>query len=155
MSTSNPSQFTASLLTSGGDADVGRRIAQQIRLWREPEGRKLFFLGKTYGYSAGISIMSCFPKSHRFQTRDCELLVHERKLKKGVHLDGALPACLSVVNELLAPIESGQRLEKEGFEQLVEGLSLSAQKLMDKVYCKDWYQKADKALQLGLVHRLI
>ena len=35
------------LSTSGGDADVDRRIAQEIRLWREKEGRELFFLGKT------------------------------------------------------------------------------------------------------------
>ena len=82
MSTSNPSQFRASLLTTGGDAGVGRRIAQQIRLWREPERRKLLFLGKTVGNPAGISIVSGFPKNHRTRTPDCALTVHERKLKK-------------------------------------------------------------------------
>lgn len=75
-----------------------------------------------------------------------------------MRLDGPLRACLSVVNERMAPIKSGQRLEKEGVEQLVKGSFLSAQKLMDKVYCKDWYdkaEKADEALQLGLVQGLI
>ena len=143
------------LSTSGGDADVGRRIAQEIRLWREKEGCELFFLGKTYVYSAGITIMSGFPKSHRFLTQDCELLIHERKLKKELHLDGALRGCLSVVNDLLAQIESGQRLEKQGFEELVKGSSLSAQALIDKVYAKDWYLTGSEALELGLVQGLI
>lgn len=99
--------------------------------------------------------MSSFPKSHRFLTRDCELLIHERKLKKDLHLDGALRGCLSAVNDVLAQIESGQRLEKQGFEQLVRGSSLSAQALIGKVYCKDWCLNADEALQLGLVQGLI
>ena len=143
------------LSTSGGDADVGRRIAEEIRLWQEQEGRGLFFLGKTYVYSAGITIMSAFPQSHRFLTHDCELLIHERKLKKDIHLDGALRGCLSAVNDVLAQIESGQRLEKQGFEQLVKGSSLSVQALIDKVYTKDWYLTAGEALQLGLVQGLV
>lgn len=143
------------LSTSGGDADVGRRIAQEIRLWQMQAGCELFFLGKTYVYSAGITIMSGFLKSHRFLTADCELLIHERKLKKDIHLDGALRGCLSAVNDLLAQIESGQRLEKQGFEELVKGSSLSAQALIDKVYTKDWYLSADEALAHGLVQGLV
>ena len=143
------------LSTSGGDADVGRRIAEEIRLWREQQNQELFFLGKTYVYSAGITIMSAFPQSHRFLTQDCELLIHERKLKKDIHLDGALRGCMSAVNDVLAQIESGQRLEKQGFEQLVKGSSLSVQTLVDKVYTKDWYLTAHEALQLGLVRGLI
>ena len=82
MRTSNPSQFTASLLTSGVDAKVGRRSAQQIRLRRELEGHQLISLHKTYVDSAGISIRSGCPKSHRLATRDCALLVHEREHEK-------------------------------------------------------------------------
>lgn len=143
------------LSTSGGDADVGRRIAQEIRMWQGTLGRELFFLGKTYVYSAGITVMASFPQSHRFLTADCELLIHERKLKKEVHLDGALRGCMSVVKDVLAQIESGQRLEKAGFEELVKGSSLSAQALTDKVYHQDWYLTAQEAQGLGLVRGLV
>ena len=110
MRTSNPSQFSASLWTSGDDAKVGRRSAQQIRLRRELVRHQLFPLRKTYMYPAGISIRSGFPKNYRLATSDCALLVHKHKLKNDVHLDCALRACLSFVNALLAPIEPGQRL---------------------------------------------
>ncbi|MDO9358106.1 MAG: ATP-dependent Clp protease proteolytic subunit [Polaromonas sp.] len=142
------------LSTSGGDADIGRRIAQEIRLWRD-SGVEVFFLGKTYVFSAGITIMSAFEPSHRFLTADCELLIHERKMKKDLHLEGALRGCLSAVKDVLAEIESGQRLEREGFSKLVAGTRLSVQDLENKVYAKDWYLPAREALELGLVAGLV
>ena len=142
------------LSTSGGNADIGRRIAQEVRLWQD-SGSEVFFLGKTYVFSAGITIMSAFPLSHRFLTRDCELLIHERKMKKDLHLEGALRGCMSAVKDVLAEIESGQRLEREGFAQLVAGTRLSAKDIEDKVYHKDWYLSAGEALEIGLVAGLI
>jgi ATP-dependent protease ClpP protease subunit len=142
------------LSTSGGNADIGRRIAQEVRLWQN-SGIEVFFLGKTYVFSAGITIMSAFPLSHRFLTADCELLIHERKMKKDLHLEGALRGCLSAVNDVLAEIESGQRLEREGFAQLVAGTRLSAKDIEDKVYNKDWYMSAKEALDIGLVAGLV
>jgi ATP-dependent protease ClpP protease subunit len=142
------------LSTSGGNADIGRRIAQELRLWRD-SGTEIFFFGKTYVFSAGITIMAAFPLSHRFLTRDCELLIHERKMKKDLHLEGALRGCLSAVNDVLAEIESGQRLEREGFAQLVAGTRLSARDVEDRVYNKDWYLPATEALEIGLVAGLI
>lgn len=56
---------------------------------------------------------------------------------------------------MLAQIESGQRLKKQGVEELVKGSSLSAPVPINKVYGKDWYLTASKALELGLVQRLI
>ncbi|MES2280174.1 MAG: ATP-dependent Clp protease proteolytic subunit [Pseudomonadota bacterium] len=138
------------LSTSGGDADVGRRIAQEVRMWRNSE-RDVFFLGKSYVFSAGITIMSAFPNTHRFLTADCELLIHERKMKKQLHLEGALRGCMSAVNDVLAEIESGQRLEREGFAQLVDGTTLTPQDIEDKVYNKDWYLTAYEALEMRLV----
>jgi ATP-dependent protease ClpP protease subunit len=142
------------LSTSGGDADVGRRIAQEVRMWRDC-GFEIFFLGKTYVFSAGVTIMSAFPKTHRFLTADCELLIHERKMKKQLNLEGALRGCMSTVNDVLAEIESGQRLEYEGFGQLAQGSTLSAQDIQKHVYTKDWYLTANDALQLGLVGGVI
>ena len=143
------------LSTSGGDADIGRRIAQEIRLWRQQQHREIFFLGKTFVFSAGITIMAAFPVTRRFITEDCELLIHERKMQKQIDLRGSLRSCMASVNDVLAEIESGQRLEREGFAQLVEGSSLSPEDVGDKVYNKDWYLAARQALELGLVGGLV
>ena len=142
------------LSTSGGDADVGRRIAQEVRMWRNA-GTDVFFLGKTYVFSAGITIMSAFPIAHRFLTADCELLIHERKMSKQLNLEGALRGCMSAINDVLAEIESGQRLERHGFAQLVEGTSLTAEDVGNRVYNKDWYLTAAEALDLGLIGAVI
>ncbi len=115
----------------------------------------VYFLGKTFVFSAGITIMSAFPRSQRFVTGDCELLIHERKMKKDLHLEGALRGCMSAVNDVLAEIESGQRLEREGFAQLAEGSTLSATDIGNKVYNKDWYLTAQEALDLGLVQGVV
>ena len=138
------------LSTSGGDADFGRRIAQEIRQWRN-EKADLFFLGKSFVYSAGVTIMGAFDRSHRFLSPDCELLIHERKLKKTLRLDGALRACAAVVKNTLAEIQSGERLERDGFKELVGGSSITVEDLQAKVFDRDWYLPAAQAQQLGLV----
>lgn len=143
------------LSTSGGDADIGRRIGEELRLWQEMEQREVYFFGKTYVYSAGITIMSSVPCSHRFLTKDCELLVHERKLKKDIHLEGALRGCRSAVQDVLAEIDSGQRLEREGFIQLVRGTQLTVEDVEHKVLNKDWYITAPEALEIGLIAGVI
>jgi ATP-dependent protease ClpP protease subunit len=143
------------LSTSGGDADIGRRIGQEIRLWREKQHREVFFLGKTYVFSAGITIMSFFPATHRYVTRDCEFLIHERKLKKDLHLEGALRGCRSAVQDVLAEIDSGQRLERDGFEQLVLGTDLTFDQVQSKVLDKDWYLTAAQALEVRLIAGVI
>lgn len=38
--------------TPGGNADTGRRIAQEVRMWRDA-GADVYYLGKTFVYSAG------------------------------------------------------------------------------------------------------
>lgn len=139
------------LSTSGGDADIGRRIGEELRLWQENEDREVYFFGKTYVYSAGITIMSSVRRDHRFLTKDCELLVHERKLKKDLHLEGALRGCRAAVHDVLAEIDSGQRLEREGFAQLVRGTSLTVDDVERRVLDKDWYLTAAEALEIGIV----
>ena len=143
------------LSTPGGDADIGRRIALEIKLWREKSGRDVYFLGKSFVYSAGVTIMSGFPVHRRFITSDTLLLIHERKMKKTVEFNGALRGCLSLANDLIAQIESGQMLERHGFEQLVEGTQLTADDVLNHVLNKDWYLTAQQALELRLVAALI
>ena len=62
-----------------------------------------------------------FACKDRYLTRDTELLIHERRLERTLQLSGALRSNLALLNDAIAEIESGQRLEREGFAQLVGG----------------------------------
>lgn len=143
------------LSTSGGDADIGRRIAHEMRQWQASQKREVFFVGKTFVYSAGITIMSSIAADHRFLTADCELLIHERKIKKVLSLDGALRGCRTIIQDVLAEIDSGQRLEREGFADLVKGTRLTLDDAMAKVLERDWYLTAYDAKEVGLVAGVI
>ncbi|MES2942792.1 MAG: peptidase S14 [Pseudomonadota bacterium] len=143
------------LSTQGGNADIGRRIALELQLWQQHGGRELYFFGKSFVYSAGVTIMSAFPVNRRFITSETLLLIHERKLKKTIELNGALRGCLAQVNDVIAEIESGQMLEREGFAQLVNGTLLTLEQLEKKVLTKDWYLTAQESLDLQLVGGLV
>lgn len=150
----NGNSIVLELSTCGGDADIGRRIACELQLWQK-QGREVFFLGKTFVYSAGITIMSAIPPEYRFLTSDCELLIHERKLVKEIKLDGALRGCRTTIQDVLAEIDSGQRLQRNGFAQLAAGTQLSVEDIEQKVFVSDWYLNASEAKQLGLVSDIV
>ena len=135
----------------GGDADLGRRIALDLRLLREQAGKTVFFLGKTVVYSAAVTIMSGVPASHRFLTDDCVLLIHERRMEKEVKFSGALRASIAVVRDLLAELENGQRLERAGFQDLIADTGLTMDTLMAEVLKANWYLPAAEALALRLI----
>lgn len=137
------------LSTMGGDAESARRLAQEIRLLRQ--AREVFFLGKSYVYSAGITVMAAVPSTHRFVTADTVLLVHERRIERTVQLSGALRSAIAVARDLLAELEIGQVLERRGFDELAAGSKLSGDELLQRVLEKDWYLTAGEALELGLI----
>lgn len=147
------SPIVIELTTAGGEADTARRIAQEIRMLAQE--REVFLLGKTYVYSAGITVLAAVPPTHRYLTRDTVLLVHERRLERTVQLSGALRSAMAVANDLLAELQIGHDLERRGFEKLVAGSNLGAQELLDRVMDKDWYMNADEALSLRLVAGLV
>jgi ATP-dependent protease ClpP protease subunit len=138
------------LFTNGGDADVGRRIALEIRLCRDLHGRETIFVGKTTVYSAGVTIMAAFPAAQRFLTRDTMLLIHERRLDREMRLTGSLRANLPRVRALLAELEAGIALEEQGFRDLVAGSGVA----LDEVKAlagQGWYLAATEAAERGLV----
>lgn len=141
------------LSTMGGDAESARRLAEEIVLLRQ--AREVFFLGKTYVYSAGITVMAAIPSTHRFLTPDTILLVHERRMERTVQLTGALRSAIAVARDLLAELEIGQVLERRGFEQLAAGSKLSADELLQRVLDKDWYLTAEEALELELIGGIV
>ena len=61
------------LFTDGGDAEIGRRLAEEIR--------DVWFLGKTLIASAGVTVMAAFPKDKRWLTHDAALLIHGRRTR--------------------------------------------------------------------------
>ncbi len=143
------------LSTSGGDADVARRIAEEIRLCREVGGLDLYFVGKAMVYSAGVMIMSAFPVERRFLSRDAVLLVHEWQIEKEVRFSGALRVCEATAQDFLAEMQVAHRLEKQTFSDLVEGTRLSYEQLRAQIVKADWYLLADEAAALELVAELV
>ena len=143
------------LSTSGGDADIGRRLALEIRLLQQQGKRDVYFLGKSFVYSAGVTFMAAFPVAHRFLTRDCTLLIHERKMDKRLRLSGPLRSCKAVLNDALAEVLNGEALQLDGFNELVEGTRVTLTQLQEKVSFSNWYVRADEAVSLGLVKAIV
>jgi ATP-dependent protease ClpP protease subunit len=141
------------LSTVGGEADTARRLAQEVRMLSRQ--REVYFFGKTYVYSAGITIMAAVPPERRFLTRDTVLLIHERRIEKDMKLSGALRSAIAVAKDTIAELEIGQQLEREGFEELVSGSACTTETLLERVMHKDWYMRADEALELKLVAGLV
>lgn len=135
--------------TLGGDAEIGRRLALEIRLLCDA-GRKVMFLGKTVVYSAGITIMAAVPKADRWLTHDTLLLVHGRKLIKTIEFDGNLRTAEMQAQRLLAEAQTGIVAEDEGFAELAKGSELTEHQLRERALC-EWYLTAAEALEHGLV----
>lgn len=142
------------LTTSGGDADLARRIAEEIRLARDHQGRQPRFIGKTMVYSSGVTIMTSFARADRYLTQGCYLLVHERRLDKEIKVSGPLKSNVQVLREALAQLEIGIALEQRGFAALAEGSNMSAEEIEERAH-SNWYVSAEEALARGLIAGVI
>jgi ATP-dependent protease ClpP protease subunit len=138
------------LTTPGGDADVGRRIAAEIRLLREQTGRAALFFGKTTVYSAGATIMSGFRREDRWMDRHAVLMVHCRKLAKTMELSNFLAAERPRVEALLAEIDLGLRVQTWDFKALIDGSDVQIEEL-EQCAMENWYLPAEEALKRGLI----
>ncbi len=143
------------LSTTGGDADVARRVAEEIRLCRDVGGMDLYFVGKAMVYSAGVMIMAAFPVQKRFLSRDAVLLIHEWQIEKEIRFSGALRVCAGSARDFLAELEVARKLECQTFADLVRGTQLTLEQLTAQVVKADWYLLADEAAQLELVSGLV
>jgi len=61
-----PGSIVVELFSPGGDAEVGRRLAQEVRLLRQVHDRDVWFLGKTLVASAAVTVMAAFPRDRRW-----------------------------------------------------------------------------------------
>lgn len=140
--------------TPGGDAEMVRRIELEIERLREKHESEVYFLGKSVVYSAGVTIMSAFPVSHRFLTRDTMLLVHGRQLTKTVELDGPIRHSRPQIQSLLHQIDVGLKLEEDGFRKLIHGSNCKLDDMIEKG-ADNWYLTAAEALDMKLVQALV
>lgn len=138
------------LNTTGGDADVARRIALEMRLFGQHMDVPAYCVGKTAVYSAGVTIFAAFNRSRRFLTEDAVILVHERRLTETLELKGPLQACLQLVREKLAMLEQAEALEREGFAEFVAGSGMSLAALRQRALANA-YISAEEALSAGLI----
>ncbi len=149
-----PDPVTVELTTFGGDADVARRIAGDVRLFRELTGRRALFFGRTVVYSAGTVIMGGFARDDRWLTRDCVLMIHGRRLDKTLELNGPLAVERTRAEALIAEIDMGLKVEREAFRALIAGSDVGEEELIRRCR-RHWYLDAEEALRRGLVAGLV
>jgi hypothetical protein len=142
---------TLELTTSGGDAELGRRAMLDVEIARERLApRRMVFLGKTIVYSAGVTLMSGFPREDRYLTEDAVLLIHCRQLEQDLKLSGPLRTSLPLLKAKCQEIETGVQLEIDAFERLIDGSEIEMDELLEKALY-NWYVPAEEAVKLGLV----
>ena len=141
------------LTTLGGNPEIARAMADDVRLLREA-GRTIYFLGKAAVYSAGATFMAGFPVACRFLTRDTTLLVHERQITKTISLSGPLRSCTSQLKAALNEIEQSIAIEESGFEALAEGSDVTLEEIREKAP-DNWYMGSEEAKERGLIAAII
>jgi ATP-dependent protease ClpP protease subunit len=142
--------LVVSITTLGGDPEMARAMADDIRLIREYTGRETLFLGKVAVYSAGATFMSGFPADKRWLTRGSRLMLHERQMNSTLQLSGPLNTLRPTLEAKLAEIEDSIRIQDEGFRALVAGSQVTFEQLKKKAESA-WYIEAEEARDLGLV----
>ncbi|RWM87827.1 MAG: hypothetical protein EOR84_29045 [Mesorhizobium sp.] len=69
-------------------------------------------------------------------------------MQTSVELNGPMKSSIQIVREQLALLETAERLEMEGFKELVEGSSLSVDELYRRA-TTNCYIHSEEALDLG------
>ena len=146
-------QLVIAITTLGGDPEVARAMADDVRLIRDA-GRTICFLGKAAVYSAGATFMAGFPVSHRFMTKNTSILLHERQITKTINLSGPLRSCTAQLKAALHQIEHSIRIEEEGFRQIVEGSDVDFEEVRERAP-DNWYLSCEEAKDLGLIAEVI
>lgn len=142
--------LVVTITTLGGDPEMARAMADDIRLLNEYSKRECLFLGKVAVYSAGATFMAAFPVDKRFLTRHSRLMIHERLMQSTIHLNGPLNTLSHTLKAKLNEIEDSIRIQDEGFDDLVRGSRVTLDELRAKAP-SNWYIEADEARDLGLV----
>ena len=138
------------ITTLGGDPEIARTMADDVRLLREHDEREILFLGKVAVYSAGTVVMAGFPIGDRYMTENTRMMIHERSLTKSLDLSGPLRGALAQVHQVLHQIEESIRIEEEGFRSVVKGSKVKFAEVRDRAP-NAWYIDCHEAEKLGLI----
>ncbi len=137
------------LTTLGGNPEVARAMADDVRLLREA-GRTIYFLGKAAVYSAGATFMAGFPVECRLLTKGTTLLVHERQISRTINLSGPLKSSTAQLKAALNEIEQSIAIEEAGFRSFVEGSDVEFEDLQRRAP-DNWYIPCEEAKDRGLI----
>lgn len=137
------------ITTLGGDPEIARCMADDVRLLRE-SGREILFLGKAAVYSAGATFMAGFPIANRYLTQGTRLMVHERQITRTINLSGPLQSCTDQLRAVLHEIEHSINIEREGFRAMVEGSDVDFDEVVEKAP-DNWYIDCHEAYDRGLI----
>ena len=77
-----------------------------------------------------------------------------RRMLRNLHLEGPLGSCRRVLEEMIADIDNGLRVEEEGFTELIGDSAVSLDDIRRRSY-GGWYLNAAQALDLRLVGGLV
>lgn len=147
-------EVVVEVTSHGGDADVGARIAEEIRLATESGRVRPISWGKTVVYSAAVTIMSAFPPERRILSRNTTLLIHERRLERQVQLSGPLRSQVQILEEWLAELRDGMRRQQLAFDALVQGTDVTPDEVAQRARAA-WYVSAEEALARRLVAQIV
>ena len=143
------------LSTLGGDPEVARMMGEDIRFHSEVAPQRRFvFLGKAAIYSAGTTFMAFFARENRYLTRGTRLMIHERRLRKTLALDGSLTTLIPELEANIAEIRASIAIQNEGFENLVRGSKVALDEVIRRA-TSNWYIEAQEAKDLGLIEGVI
>ena len=142
------------ITTLGGDPEVARSMADDVRLLRDHDDREVLFLGKVAVYSAGATFMAGFPIANRYLTESTRIMIHERSLTKTLEFDAPLRSCLPKLKATLHQIEHSILIEEEGFRAIVEGSNVDFETVREKAPY-NWYIECHEAKKLGLIADVI
>ncbi|MEW4447803.1 ATP-dependent Clp protease proteolytic subunit [Qipengyuania sp. JC766] len=145
--------LVVSLTTLGGNPEIARAMADDVRLLREA-GRSVLFLGKAAVYSAGATFMAGFPVHCRFLTKGTRLMIHERQITRTINLSGPLRSCTDQLKAALHEIEHSIEIEEEGFHSLVDESDIDFETLREKAP-DNWYIPCDEAQEKKLIAGVI
>lgn len=81
-------------------------------------------------------------------------MIHERIIKKDMHLEGPLTTCIATVRAALNEIECSIKIQNEGFANLVSDSKLSLHDILQKA-SENWYLDAEDARKLGVIEGIV
>ena len=137
------------ITTLGGNPEVARAMADDVRLLREA-GRDIYFLGKAAVYSAGATFMAGFPVANRYFTRGSSILLHERQIAKTIQLNGPLKSCIAQLKAALNEIEHSIAIEEQGFRAIVDESEVAFEEVCEKAP-DNWYIPCEEAAKRGII----